>query len=148
RHGRRGARRAGQRAGVAPHRPLRQRLDREDQALGRNGAGGAVGLPDLPKAMRRRGPFRSWPPRLRGVGLTAGFRTSRSSTDGLMPFLLNTPDDVREMLEAIGVGSLDELFAMVPQELRLGRELAIPPALTELELTSHLEALARQNVSA
>ncbi|MBI2827375.1 MAG: aminomethyl-transferring glycine dehydrogenase subunit GcvPA [Planctomycetia bacterium] len=65
-----------------------------------------------------------------------------------MPFLLNTPDDVRAMLEAIGVGSLDELFAMVPRELRLARELAIPPALTELELTSHLEALARQNVSA
>ena len=28
-----------------------------------------------------------------------------------MPYLLNTPEDQRAMLEAIGVGSLDELFA-------------------------------------
>ena len=49
------------------------------------------------------------------------------------------------MLEAIGIGSLDELFASVPAELRLKRPLAIPPALGEMELTSHLEALAAKN---
>ncbi len=40
------------------------------------------------------------------------------------------------MLEAIGVGSIDELFASVPAELRLQRPLAIPPALGEMELTA------------
>ena len=65
-----------------------------------------------------------------------------------MPYLLNTPEDQRAMLEAIGVGSIDELFEMVPRELRLDRPLNLPPALTELELTSHLVALANKNVSA
>ncbi len=62
-----------------------------------------------------------------------------------MPFLLNTPDDQQAMLAAIGVGSLDELFAMVPADLRLKRDLAIPPALTEIELSAHMAALARAN---
>ena len=65
-----------------------------------------------------------------------------------MPFLFNTPDDQRAMLEAIGVGSLDELFAMVPAELRLQRPLQLPAALGELELTRHMSHLAGRNVSA
>ena len=63
-----------------------------------------------------------------------------------MPYILNTPEDQQAMLAAIGVESIDALFEMVPAELRLGRPLNLPPALTELELTSHLTALARQNV--
>lgn len=65
-----------------------------------------------------------------------------------MPYLLNTPEDQQAMLEAIGVGSIDDLFAMVPAELRLNRPLDIPPALTELELTACLSQLAAKNVSA
>ena len=65
-----------------------------------------------------------------------------------MPYLLNTPEDQRAMLEAIGVGSIDELFEMVPAELRLHRPLDLPPALTELELTARLSELANKNVSA
>ena len=62
-----------------------------------------------------------------------------------MPFLLNTPEDQQSMLEAIGVASLDELFAMVPADLRLRRDLNLPPAMTELELTSHMDSLAKKN---
>jgi glycine dehydrogenase subunit 1 len=62
-----------------------------------------------------------------------------------MAYILNTPDDVREMLAAIGLGSLDELFDLIPAEFRLDRPLAIPPALSELELTSHVAALADRN---
>ncbi|MEX0710837.1 MAG: glycine dehydrogenase, partial [Pirellulales bacterium] len=65
-----------------------------------------------------------------------------------MPYVLNTPEDQRAMLDAIGVGSIEELFAMVPDDLRLGRDLNIPPALGELELTAHMERLAARNVSA
>jgi glycine cleavage system P protein (glycine dehydrogenase) subunit 1 len=65
-----------------------------------------------------------------------------------MPYLLNTPEDQQAMLAAIGVGSLDELFAMVPADLRLDRPLELPPALTELELTAHMNELARRNHSA
>ncbi|HEV3137040.1 MAG TPA: aminomethyl-transferring glycine dehydrogenase subunit GcvPA [Pirellulales bacterium] len=62
-----------------------------------------------------------------------------------MPYISNTPEDQRAMLEAIGLGSLDELFAAIPPELRLNRPLDIPPALTEIELTSHLSQLAAMN---
>ena len=64
-----------------------------------------------------------------------------------MGYILNTAADQQAMLEAIGVRSLDELFALVPPELRLGRELEIPPALGEMELADHLAALARKNVA-
>ncbi len=65
-----------------------------------------------------------------------------------MPYLLNTPDNQREMLEAIGVSSLDELFEMIPADLRLNRDLDIPAAMTEIELTRHMSGLAAKNVSA
>src|SRR5215212_8553108 len=64
-----------------------------------------------------------------------------------MPYLANTSDDQREMLSAIGAHSIEELFEAVPAELRLGRALNIPPALTEVELTAHLAELARKNAS-
>jgi glycine dehydrogenase subunit 1 len=65
-----------------------------------------------------------------------------------MPYFPNTIDDQRAMLETIGVSSLEELFAMVPAELRLKRELCLPPALGEMDLTAHMVSLAGKNVSA
>ena len=62
-----------------------------------------------------------------------------------MPYLYNTPEDQAAMLAAIGVRSLDELFAMVPADLRFGRPLDIPPAMSEIELTQHMAALAAKN---
>jgi glycine dehydrogenase subunit 1 len=65
-----------------------------------------------------------------------------------MPYIPNTPDDQQAMLEAIGAGSLEELFAMVPAELRLGRRLNLPEAMSELALTAHLGELAARNTPA
>jgi glycine dehydrogenase subunit 1 len=62
-----------------------------------------------------------------------------------MPYLYLTPEDETTMLAAIGAGSIDDLFAMVPPEMRLERPLAIPPAMTEIELTQHMTALAAKN---
>jgi len=62
-----------------------------------------------------------------------------------MPYFPNTPDDDRAMLEAIGVGSIDELFASIPPELRLGRPLDVPPAMGELELSAHVSHWAARN---
>ena len=62
-----------------------------------------------------------------------------------MPFTYNTSAQQAEMLQAIGAGSIDELFQSIPAEMQLGRPLNIPPALGELELTSHMQELARQN---
>jgi glycine dehydrogenase subunit 1 len=52
------------------------------------------------------------------------------------------------MLEAIGVRAIDDLFALVPAELRMKRELCVPPALGELELTAHMKELAARNTPA
>src|SRR5258707_4968576 len=65
-----------------------------------------------------------------------------------MGYILNTTDDQRAMLEAVGVASLDELFAQIPPELRLKRELNIAPAVTEIELAAHMGELAAMNVAA
>ncbi len=68
--------------------------------------------------------------------------------ENIMPYIANTPDDQQAMLQAIGVASVDELFAMVPPELRLDRPLDLPPAMGELELTAHVAELARRNLPA
>jgi glycine dehydrogenase subunit 1 len=65
-----------------------------------------------------------------------------------MAYIPNTPDDERVMLEAIGLDTLDQLFDMIPAEYRLERPLAIPPALGEVELTSHVSGLLARNVGA
>src|SRR5947207_1589380 len=62
-----------------------------------------------------------------------------------MPYFYNTPDDIAAMLQAVGAGSMEELFASIPNELRLKRPLDLPPALSEMELAQHLQALAANN---
>jgi len=49
------------------------------------------------------------------------------------------------MLAAIGVSSLDELFANIPAHLRLNHPLQVPEALSEIDLTSHVRQLAARN---
>ncbi|MCA9248370.1 MAG: aminomethyl-transferring glycine dehydrogenase subunit GcvPA [Planctomycetales bacterium] len=65
-----------------------------------------------------------------------------------MPYFYNTDDDRREMLEAIGAASVDELFQSIPADLRMDRPLEVGPVLTEVELTRHVGALAGQNAHA
>ena len=62
-----------------------------------------------------------------------------------MTYLSNTPESQRQMLEAIGVESLEPLFSAIPPALRLQRELDLPPAMGELELAQHMGRLAAQN---
>ena len=63
-----------------------------------------------------------------------------------MSYLSLTDADREEMLAAIGVSSVDELFEQVPAGVRLDRELDVPPALGEAELVRHIEELAARNV--
>jgi glycine dehydrogenase subunit 1 len=65
-----------------------------------------------------------------------------------MPYIANTPEDQRQMLAALGLERIEQLFDVIPSELRLGRPLDIPPALSEMELSSHLTMLADKNRSA
>ena len=62
-----------------------------------------------------------------------------------MPYLYNTPEDQRAMLEAIGAESIDELFEGIPDELKLNRPLNLPEALSEMEMDRHLRELTAKN---
>src|ERR1700712_1582092 len=59
-----------------------------------------------------------------------------------------TDADRREMLEAIGVGSIDELFDAVPEAVPLGRPLDLPAGNPEQEVYARLRDLAAKNTSA
>ncbi len=65
-----------------------------------------------------------------------------------MSYVLNTPDDQKAMLAAVGVSSVEDLFAKIPPELRLARPLAVPPAMPEMELQAHVARLLAKNRSA
>jgi glycine dehydrogenase subunit 1 len=52
------------------------------------------------------------------------------------------------MLEAIGVGSIEELFEDIPESLRLGRPLELPDGKPETEVYDRLSALAARNAHA
>jgi len=59
-----------------------------------------------------------------------------------------TDADREAMLAAIGVASVDALFADVPEDLRLGRPLDLPAGKPEQEVYGYLRDLAARNVSA
>ncbi|HEX2057034.1 MAG TPA: aminomethyl-transferring glycine dehydrogenase subunit GcvPA [Actinomycetota bacterium] len=65
-----------------------------------------------------------------------------------MDFIPHTPEDDRAMLEAIGLGSLDELFESVPEAVRVGRPLDVPESLSEIELAAHMAELAGRSAGA
>ena len=62
-----------------------------------------------------------------------------------MSFLSLTEQDRDQMLAAIGVDSVDDLFEQIPPGVRLGRPLELEPPLSEPELVAHLSELAARN---
>jgi glycine dehydrogenase subunit 1 len=60
-------------------------------------------------------------------------------------FTPHTEADVQEMLGAVGVETLDDLFADVHP--RYEGEIDLPPALSEYEALTEVDALAKENVS-
>ncbi|HET9958294.1 MAG TPA: aminomethyl-transferring glycine dehydrogenase subunit GcvPA [Polyangiaceae bacterium] len=65
-----------------------------------------------------------------------------------MRYLPHTPEEIQDMLSTIGRGSLDDLFATVPEAVRFQGSLDVEPALDEASLMSHLEDLAGKNTGA
>jgi glycine dehydrogenase subunit 1 len=66
----------------------------------------------------------------------------------MMRYLPLTDADRNEMLRAIGVGSIDALFADVPEAARHPGLLDLPRAMGELEVERRLGAMAAKNLSA
>ena len=61
-----------------------------------------------------------------------------------MTYLSHTDEERREMLKAIGVKNIDELFADIPANLR-APEINLPDALSEVELRRELTRIQKAN---
>lgn len=64
-----------------------------------------------------------------------------------MRYLPHTPDEIAGMLKKIKVGSLDELFRSIPDDVRLNELLPLPEGLPEKELREHMHELADTNIN-
>lgn len=60
-------------------------------------------------------------------------------------YIPTTPDELQEMLGAIGVKTIDDLFAEIPPELRLQGELNLPAGMSESEMARKVTRLAETN---
>lgn len=63
-----------------------------------------------------------------------------------MPYIPYTEEQVKEMLEVIGVKSIADLFADIPEELR-PKSFNLPEGKSEFEVITHLKNLAQKNNS-
>jgi glycine dehydrogenase subunit 1 len=57
----------------------------------------------------------------------------------------HTDEDVRGMLNKIGVETLDDLYAEVPDNIKFKGEYELPAAMSEMEIRSFFEGLGRKN---
>src|SRR5216683_566675 len=62
-----------------------------------------------------------------------------------MRYLPKSPADREAMLKAIGLRSVDELFAPIPAEYRLSRDLKVPRQMAELEIVDYFRQRSREN---
>ena len=64
-----------------------------------------------------------------------------------MPFIPHTKKDTREMLAAIGVDAIEDLFDEIPAELRIDHLHGVPEALNEMEVSRLMRERARMDGS-
>jgi glycine dehydrogenase subunit 1 len=62
-----------------------------------------------------------------------------------MRYLPKSPTDREAMLKAIGARSIDDLFAPIPPEYRLNRDLKIPRQMAESEIVDWFRERSREN---
>src|ERR1700755_1189939 len=62
-----------------------------------------------------------------------------------MRYLPKSPADREAMLKAMGARSIDDLFAPIPEEYRLQRELKIPRQMAESEIVDFFRQRSREN---
>lgn len=75
---------------------------------------------------------------------TANSAAPAKASDIHFPYLPDTEADRQAMLKAIGVGSFDELLKNIPASVR-AKPLALPSAMSELELVDAISKLAKKN---
>ena len=63
-----------------------------------------------------------------------------------IPYLPHTNEDRRQMLDFLGINSMDDLLKSIPKELR-DFELNLPNGKSEIEITEEFRKLSNKNVS-
>lgn len=66
----------------------------------------------------------------------------------MYPYIPNTHEDEREMLQSMGLNSIEELFEDIPQDVKLNRQLNLGSSKSELEVARHIKNLTKKNLSA
>lgn len=66
----------------------------------------------------------------------------------MFAYLPHTEEELKQMLDDIGVSSIDELFADIPEKTRVKGPLKLPQGLSELEVFQRLNELAEKNKQA
>lgn len=61
-------------------------------------------------------------------------------------YVPSTLQERQEMLESIGLSSIDQLFSHIPDELKFKGELNLPSGMSELEVSSAMKKIAAKNV--
>lgn len=61
-----------------------------------------------------------------------------------MPYTPHTPEEIRQMLDVIGVKSIDDLFAEIPPEMQ-PRSFDIPEGMSEMEVCARIQRMAAKN---
>jgi len=62
-----------------------------------------------------------------------------------MPFIPHTPDDIKSMLTAIGVDSIEQLFDEIPADLKISELEKVPSQLNEMQVSRFIKEKARLN---
>lgn len=62
-------------------------------------------------------------------------------------YIAHTNEEKKEMLEKIGITSMDELFSDIPDEVKLKREPDLPSGLSEPELLEYFIKLSEKNIN-
>jgi glycine dehydrogenase subunit 1 len=64
-----------------------------------------------------------------------------------MRYLPKSPAEREQMLKAIGANAIDDLFAIIPAEYRLARDLDVPRQMGESEIVAYFKAAAEKNAT-
>ena len=62
-----------------------------------------------------------------------------------MKYTPHTEEDIRQMLDRIGIGSLDELYAEVPESVRFKGDYDLPEGMSEIEIRQFFDKLSTRN---
>ncbi len=63
-----------------------------------------------------------------------------------MDYTPHTPEEIKRMMSAIGIASVEALFADIPEKYRLNRLLDLPPPSSEQEISGLMKDFAARNL--